>query len=151
MKVRDIMERNVVTISEHATYEDAAHLLFTKKISGVLVVDDQKTVVGILSEKDLFRVLYPFYSSFYEHPESYTDEEQREHKVDEIKNHPIHSFMKRDIHRIDPNAPILKAGALMLAKHISRLPVFENGVLVGIVTRSHIYKSVLKQNFSWDT
>lgn len=146
MFVRDVMEVDVVTVPEDATYQDVAILLHDEQVSGVPVVDRDGNMVGAVSEKDLFRVMFPFYKSYYESPESYTDLEAREHKVDEIRNHPVSSFMTRDISVVEPDAPIMRAGAIMLARQIHRLPVVESGRLVGIITRSNIYREILKKH-----
>lgn len=145
MHVRDVMEVDVVTVPEHATYEDVARLLHDKQISGVPVVDSDGRLVGAVSEKDLFRILYPFYRSYYESPESYTDFVAREAKIEEIRHHPVSGFMTTDISVISPDAPIMRAGAIMLARHIHRLPVVEGGRLVGIVSRANIYREILKR------
>ncbi len=146
MKVRDVMEVDVITAPEHATYEHVAKVLHDHRISGVPIVNDDGLMVGTVSEKDLFRIMFPFYKSYYEHPESYTDFEAREQKIDEIRAHPVSSFMTREVIVVEPDAPIMRAGALMLAHHIHRMPVVEDGKVVGIVTRENIYREILKHH-----
>jgi CBS domain-containing protein len=143
MKVSEVMQRDVVTIRQSATYEEAARVLRDNEITGAPVVDDNGKLVGMLSDKDLFRVLYPRYSSFYESPEDYLDFESRERKIKEVVLHPIMDFAAKDVLVIDIETPIMKAGALMLAHGVHRLPVLEGGVLVGLVTRHHIFGKVL--------
>ncbi len=65
MRVQDVMQTEVLTIPVGTPYRDVERLLREKQISGAPVVDGEGSVVGIVSEKDLFRVLYPFYRSFY--------------------------------------------------------------------------------------
>jgi CBS domain-containing protein len=43
--------------------------------------------------------------------------------------------------------PVMRAGAMMLAKGIHRMPVISEGKLVGIVTRSRIYRHVFRDKF----
>lgn len=125
------------------TYEEVYKILVDNDISGAPVVAENDNIVGIISEKDLFRVLFPFYTSYYNNPELYVDYEERENKVDEIKNHKVELFMSRDFVHISPEDPVLRAGALMLAKNISRLPVVEDGKLIGMIWRRDIYKTIL--------
>jgi len=80
MKVRDLMRKKIITLKPENTYEEAVALLYKNNLNGAPVVDDEGKLVGYVSEKDLFRILYPYYQSFYEHPESYTDGEKREKK-----------------------------------------------------------------------
>ncbi|MCX6784437.1 MAG: CBS domain-containing protein, partial [Candidatus Komeilibacteria bacterium] len=89
MQVKDIMMTKIITVPETATYEEAAKTLVGNKISGAPVVDSVGGVIGMITKKDLFKVLYPFYRSFYEHPESYTEAEDRESKAAEIRHHKI--------------------------------------------------------------
>lgn len=141
------MEDVPLCLRPETTYEEAAMLLCRHELSGAPVVDEAGVVVGMVSEKDLFRVLYPFYKSFYESPDAYTDFESRESKAQEIRHHPVSSFMTSQVITITPDAPLMRAGALMLAHHVHLLPVVEKGKLVGILRRGVLYRSVLRKNF----
>jgi CBS domain-containing protein len=147
MKVKDIMETRVVTIHKDATYEEAARILYANRLSGAPVVDRNGYLVGMLSEKDLFRVLYPYYNSFNESPELYLDYEARESKAHDIRDHKVETFMAKNIVSVEPETPVLHAGAIMLARQISRLPVVTEKQVVGMITREVIYRAILKQNF----
>lgn len=148
MKVRDVMETNLVSLNHEATYEDAVRLFHEKKITGCPVIDDNGRLVGIVSYKDLMRILFPYYDSYYRSPELYADFDQRESKVSEISSHKISTFMSTNIHSTHPDMPILHAGGMMLSHHIQRLPVVENGELVGLVTRTRILHELFKKNFN---
>jgi CBS domain-containing protein len=150
MKVRDIMEAEVLAIPIQASYEDAARVLYTQDVSGAPVVDAEGNLVGTVSEKDLFRIMYPFYKSYYEHPESYVDYEEREHKIDEIRTHRVENFMTRELVTIHPEAPVMRAGAIMLARGVNRLPVVEDGKLIGMITRNKIYRKILRYHFEME-
>lgn len=147
MKVRDVMEPNAITIASGTPYQEVARILYTRGISGAPVLDAKGALIGMISEKDLFRILYPFYRSFYEQPEAYADLEDREGKIDEVRSKPVDVFMSKNVTTIGPDAAVMRAGALMLAKQIHHLPVLEEGKLVGIITRSRIYRTILRQHF----
>jgi acetoin utilization protein AcuB len=55
MQVKDIMTKQVLTINAAATVEEAALLMYNNKIGGLVVVDDNQAVVGILTETDIFK------------------------------------------------------------------------------------------------
>jgi len=150
MKVRDIMKVDMVTIPAGTAYQDVARILYCEDMSGAPVVDVAGNLIGTVSEKDLFRVLYPFYRSYYEQPELYVDLEQRENKIDEIRNHNVERFMTTDVITVDPEAPVMRAGAIMIARNINRIPVMENGRLVGMVSRCDIFRNILKDHFNLD-
>ena len=147
MRVRAVMEDVLLSFRPETTYEEAAMLLFRHKFSGAPVVDENGAVVGMVSEKVLFRVLYPYYKSFYESPDVYTDFETRESKAQEIRHHQVSTFMTRQVMTVDPDAPLMRAGALMLAHHIHLLPVVEKGKLIAILRRGVLYRALLQKNF----
>ena len=150
MIIRNIMATEVVSLNKNTSYEEAAKTLYEHHISGAPVLDDEGSVIGMMSEKDLYKVLFPFYKSFYEHPESYTDFENREDKVDEIKKNPIWKYMiQTDIYCAHPDDALMKVGGVMLARGIHRAPVIENGKLVGIVSRRDIFRLVLKNHLGF--
>ena len=150
MKIKNLMTSKVVTLNSNTPYKEAARILYDNHISGAPVLNDDGEIVGMLSEKDLYRVLFPFYKSFYEHPESYTDFENRENKVDEIKNNPINKYMTTtEIYCTNPEDLAMKVGAIMLARGIHRAPVLENGKLVGLVSRRDIFRNVLKSHLGF--
>ena len=145
MKVRDVMIRKVVTVSPETSYEDAARILYDHKVSGAPVVDAHGTVVGILSEKDLFRAMFPLYKEYLDDPQAYRDQEEQEEHIRELRREPVEKFMKHPVVAVEADAPILCAGGLLLARGLHRLPVLEHGQLVGIVTRENIFRQVLRR------
>lgn len=145
MKVKNVMTKKVITVKKGMTYQTVVKILLKNKISGAPVVDENGKLIGLISEKDLFRVLYPHYWNFYVNPEIYLDLESRENKIKEIKNDPIDNFFIRDVISVSPETPIMTAGAIMLARGIHRLPVVENNKIVGIVSREDIYHRIFKK------
>ncbi|MCC6563520.1 CBS domain-containing protein, partial [Candidatus Uhrbacteria bacterium] len=144
------MSTDVVTILHGTPSREVERILREKSISGAPVVDLEGKVVGLVSEKDLFRILYPFYRSFYENPELYSDLEAREHKATDVADHPVERFMSSKVWTIEPDIPLMRAGAIMLARGIHRMPVMEEGKLVGIITRRAVYRAVFEMNLPKD-
>jgi CBS domain-containing protein len=141
--VADVMTRDVATVSPSATLRTAALLLSHKKISGLPVVNDDGVVVGVLSEKDIIGVLQQrgglglpggLFDLLLEPSEArQKDMLARTRRIlDEVE---VKSAMTSPAQTIAPNAPTLHAIERMLTARINRLPVVENGRLVGIVTR----------------
>lgn len=140
------MKKDVYTIYPDATLRDAAEMLLQYKISGLIVVDKKGTVVGVLSEKDIYRALYPSYRDFYEHPELFTDFKKQEEDIHESFHTPVKDIMSKEVISIDPEDYIMKVGAIMLARNIHRIPVIDkNGKLVGVISRGHIYRTLFKK------
>lgn len=144
MRIKDIMVSPVITVPTDATYVEAALILYTNHITGAPVVSSDGHVIGVVSEKDLYRILYPWYQSYYLNPEEYVDFETRESKASDIRDHRVETFMTAPVITTHPDTPLLRAGAIMLAKHIHRLPVIEKDHLVGIVTRGELYRRIIQ-------
>lgn len=147
MKVRDLMAKDVISLKKDTTYRDAVKILLEKKLVGAPVTDENNNLIGYLSEKDLFRALYPSYGSYYGHPEAYTNPEDREGKARELKNESISKFMTKNPITVGPDLPALSAGAIMLANRVHKFPVLEDGKVVGIISREMIYRQIFKREF----
>ena len=151
MHVREIMKTNVFKIRIGTTFTNVARQLLEFVVSGAPVVDNADRLLGIISEKDLFRAIYPRYQDFYEAPEAFLDFQKLENEATSIKDAPVESFMSRRLITASPDTPILKIGAIMVATGIHRVPVVENGILVGMVSRGDIYRAILREYFDlWD-
>ncbi len=148
MKVKDLMQKNFPTLRPESTYEEAVGLIYKNNVTGAVVTNENKELVGYISEKDLFKILYPYYKSFYESPENYIDGEKREEKAQEIRYHKVETFMNKSPLVVGPDMPVMNAGALMLANRIHQFPVIENGKVIGMISREMIYRTVFKNNFN---
>lgn len=148
MQVKDIMYTDVACLKPTTTFIEAAELFLKHKISGAPVVDDAGKLVGVISEKDLFRAMYPSYKSFYTNPTPYVNnEDELEDSAKEAKNKQIDEIMVKRVVTATPETSILKIGGLMVATGIHRVPVVENGKVVGMVSRGTIYRAVLQASF----
>jgi CBS domain-containing protein len=145
MKVKEVMGTEVVSIGPGAKYEEAARVMVKNKFSGLPVVSERGELVGIISEKDLFRAMFPDYQSYTTEPHAYLNREALEERIKDIRNNPVAMYMSPRVFTIEPEAPVLKAGGIMLARGVHRLPVLQNGKIVGIVTREEIYGTILKR------
>jgi len=141
------METDIVTIPLGASYAEVMQVLHKHSISGAPVVNDKGGLEGVVSEKDLFRILYPFYQSYYMNPEQYADHEERERKASDIREHKVEIFMAKPVYTVHPDVPVMRAGAIMLSKKIHRLPVVEGPKLVGIISRGKIFKGLMELNY----
>lgn len=138
----------MVKIQDTATLLAAAQILFQRQISGLLVVNENDRLVGLLSEKDIYRALYPEYRDFYLHPEMCLDYEKMESKAQQVRDIPVKQLMSTYLYTVSEDDPVMKVGAIMLSRHVNRLPVLnKSGVLVGVVSRREIYQAILQKEF----
>jgi len=147
--VKDYMEKKVVKIPLEATIFETMNILHEGGFSGAPVVDKKGKLVGVISEKDLFAALYPSYQEFYESgslvPTLSPAELEAWLKSSGRKK--IETLITGDPITTAPDEPLVKVGAVMIARNIHRLPVLKKGKLVGIITRHILYKTVFEYLF----
>jgi CBS domain-containing protein len=145
------MISKIVTISFTATIQEAVKILVSNKISGAPVVDGTNKLIGIVTEKGIFRKLYPSYNEFNEEESSFWNFERIESRAAEVANLKVVEVMSPKVICVHPDFPLAKAGGLILAKSIHRLVVTDNGKedgkIVGIITRNDIYKALFSKEF----
>ena len=144
MKIKDVMIKKVITVKVGQTLVEAAKILVKNNISGAPVVDKKGNLVGVLSEKDLFRALYPDVRDILKDVRLWLGKEKIKHRVEAKRGILVEKLMIKKIISIDPDAEILEAGSIMLTTKIHRLPVVKNKKLVGIVSRPDIFRNLLK-------
>ena len=149
MKVRDVMNVMPVSVQASANVSEAARLLRENKISGMPVLDGER-LVGIVSESDLLRLLsvedesegslwLPSPFEIFEVPfRDLVKWERMRSSLKEIPEKEVADVMSRNLHEIGPDDSIEEAASIMTRHRINRLPVVEDGRLVGIVTRGDI-------------
>ncbi|MFB9214765.1 CBS domain-containing protein [Vibrio sinaloensis] len=123
IKVEDMMTRNPHTLLRSHNLADAKHLMEALDIRHVPIIDADRKLLGVVSQRD---VLAAQESSLQKLPEnqSYT------------LNTPLFEVMKTSIMSVAPQAG-LKESAIYMQKHkVGCLPVVEKGQLVGIITDS---------------
>jgi len=149
MKVKEIMKTEVIRLNQNMSWREAAAMLLENNISGGPVVDDEGSLVGVLSEKDLFRGIYPSYEDFYKTPGAHLDFEKLEKEAGQVENKTVGNVMNKRLITASPDDPILKIGGQMVASGIHRVPVVdENKNLVGTVSRGDIYRAILANYFN---
>jgi CBS-domain-containing membrane protein len=145
MIIKDIMYPLLASVRSDQSYEEVARFLQNENLTGAPVLDAKGTLVGVISEKDLFEVLFPLYTSYSSSPTQYKSKD-REKKILDIKNDPITKFMKSNIVTAHVDDPIMKIGGIMLAKGLHTVPVVdENNHILGMVDRGDIYHKIFQE------
>ncbi len=145
LTVRDIMHRNVFYTMPESTLKDAANIFYRHKVSGVPVVDNDKILIGIISEKHLIKAALPDYETLIENmsfnPEVEPFDELLK-REDEIK---VSEIMTRKVFTTTEDTPIVEVAAMMMFRNIRRVPVVDDrGRLIGMVLRSDIVSKVIR-------
>ncbi len=114
MKVSDVMTKKVITIKEDQSKEQAARLLAHHHISGLPVIDKNGVLVGVVTEYDVIAK----------------------------DGTTVGAIMTRGIISVTPETDLDAASHILVHEHIRRLPVLDQGKLVGIVSRGDVVRIV---------
>lgn len=144
MKVADIMQRSVVTVSEETPIKEVGRLIFSLGKAGLPVVKDKK-LVGIITEEDILKKLHPTVAEYMEDPVHAGNFTEMEKNLVTILNTPAKEIMSKNVISIDADTPLVKAQSVMAINKFSKLPIVnKNNELIGIVSQGDIFREIVK-------
>ena len=123
LETKDIMTTKVIYITPDTPVVDAIRLMVKNNITGVPVVEDNMTLLGVLSEQDVLRLLH-----------TYEDEKDRT----------VYDFMTHPAVHFELDEPLLDVCFCLRDNSIRRVPVTSNNKVVGVISRSDILKYILE-------
>jgi CBS domain-containing protein len=142
--IREFMNRNITTVRLGSTMQEAAVILGRSGVGDLMVLDAEGCFVGVLSEGDLVRAIMPRFDELMGSGGSLTEaftilgEHGRE-----IAGKPIDELVIRDPITFLPDDEPVKAASTMVLKNIRRLPIVEEGRLVGTISRADLALAVI--------
>lgn len=122
--IREVMNRNVLAVGAEWTVEETIEFLTRSHISGSPVVSAKGELVGMISERALLDVVFDHL----------------------IKDAPVSQYMTTELHTVQPDEPLARAAQLFALYAHRRLPVVENGNLIGIITCRDLMNYSLRTN-----
>ncbi len=143
MNASDVMTVRVVTIEPDATVQAAAKLMLERGISALPVVDKFGRLIGIISEGDLIRRAETGTersSSWWLNVISGSDQLA----YDFVKAHgtKVSDVMTREVVVAKPDTPLREVARLLESNRIKRVPVVEENLLIGIVSRANLLQAL---------
>ena len=147
MLVKDVMDQKSARIGVSCTFQQAAELLVLTQASDLIVVDNKGFFKGVVSEGDIIRALIPDYNEVAKSGGSIAD-------VFSIFIQNGSSLCSQSISRliisqaitVSPNDALMSVASIMIQKKIRRLPVLDNGIFCGTISRADVIWAVLCQN-----
>ncbi|MDX1473680.1 MAG: CBS domain-containing protein [Reinekea sp.] len=124
LTVADCMVPARLIITPETTIPKAVEMMLEAKLIGAPVVNEERQVLGYISEQDCLR--YMISDNYYS--------DQRDLVGD---------VMKHDVLFAEPTMSIIDLAQMMCGNKPKKYPVCENGKLVGVINRSHILKALL--------
>lgn len=143
MKARDVMAFPVITVKPNFSVEEVAKTFVQRRISGAPVVDDAGKLVGVISEGDL--MFRSEIGTARPHPYWYLEYAGKEHLAAEYvkaRARKVADVMTREVITASPDTSLNEIAALLENNSIKRVPIIENGELVGIVSRANLIQAL---------
>ena len=132
MQVKELMTPKVFTVTPNDMIDRVFFLIHYEKLRHLPVVEKGK-VVGIISDRDMYKALGP-------KSNSKVIEANQDNTELHVVSKKVRHIMKRGIISVTPETLASKAASLMAEHRIGALPVVKNNKLVGILTSTDILK-----------
>ncbi len=146
VKAKDIMQKDVITVSPDTSVEDLGRMFIEKNISGAPVVDGNGDLYGIVTENDLisqntqfhiptilriFDAIIPLVSS-----------SRMEKEIQKMTASTVGEICSREVFTIDEEKTLVDIATIMTDKGIHLMPVVKDNKIVGIVGKKDIIRGV---------
>lgn len=141
MRIRDLMTTDVVTVSPHASLKEAARRMLDQGISGMPITEDG-ALVGIITEADFVA------SEADRRAETRAGLLRFLHRDEDIPSQErrVGDVMTTEVVTIHPEADHAEAARLMQSKKVKRVPVVEDGKLVGLISRADMLRAYTRSD-----
>lgn len=126
MNASDVMNTPIVAASTKASAREVALYMLLGGFSGVPILDKDGSLAGIVTEVDLLRTLRAGKS---------------------LESTPVDEIMTRDVVTVDVDTPLEEIMKALESERILRVPVMENGTMVGIVSRPDLLRAAVEPQF----
>lgn len=121
-KAKDIMKREVITVERHTPIYETIRILVEDNVTGLPVVNEDNSLAGIVTEKDVLALLYNI--------------------EDRMGN--VEDFMTEDVVSFDENDSLIGITECFIDSNIRRVPITSKGKLAGVISRKDIIAYILK-------
>ncbi len=121
-KARTIMKTNVISIDKDTAIYDAIRIMVESNVTGLPVTNEDQTLAGVITEKDVLRLLYDSRDL----PDT------------------VEGFMTREVTSFDQEDSLLDIADSFIDNHFRRVPILDEGRLVGIISRKDIIAYILE-------
>jgi CBS domain-containing protein len=149
LTAKDIMTRNVVTVTPDTSLEELAALLVSNRISGVPVVDANGSLAGIVTENDLIsqnkRLHIPTVVSFLDAAIYLESSKKFADEVKRVTATKVADISVKKVITITEDTSLTDIATIMSEKKVHILPVVKADKVIGIVGKRDVVKAVSQQ------
>ena len=149
LKVKNIMSKDVISVTPETEITKAAKILLEKRINGMPVIDPFGRLVGIICQSDLVAqqkgIPVPSVFTFLESFIPLTSRKWLDKEMEKIAALTVKEAMTLEPVTVSPETEIEDVARLMVDKKYHTLPVVEDGRVVGVVGKEDVLKTLLSE------
>jgi CBS-domain-containing membrane protein len=140
------MTRNVVITKEATSIREAALLLVKNRLSCMPVVDDQGSLIGIVSISDIVKIFLPDFVPLVDIDfiKDYGTLDFSTEDVKKIATMTVSGIMTRKVYTVDEECSLVRALSMIKKHNVRALPVVRNSKLIGIVSNVDMCRRFLE-------
>jgi len=146
MKVKDAMTRSARAVKPDTKVMEVASQMCLYRFHGLPVVDDEDMLVGVIAEKDVLHSLFPKIEDMIAHGMATVDLDQEMARYSDVLEQTVAELMTPNPVAVDPEMHLLRAATIMVRHNFRRIPVAEDGKLVGMLTLGDVHKAIFHAN-----
>ena len=121
-EIKSIMTTNVIAVKRQTSIYRCIEILLENNITGLPVVNDDMTLAGVITEKDILHLLFGL-------------------KDDLAK---VEDFMATEVVSFEQDEDLIKVCECLVQSNFRRVPILSEGKLLGIISRKDIIKYILE-------
>lgn len=142
MKVSEVMTHGVLTCKPTDTLHNAVQKMVMRRCGSLPVTDENGKLVGIVTIRDSMLPLYPNFGEYVHDAQHSRDFEEMEENYKKVMCMKVKDVMTPDPMTVTSDDPVLKAASYMGLRNLRRIPVVDDGKLMGMVSIGDINRGL---------
>ena len=148
LTAKEIMSKEVITVKTEMPVSELADLLWKKKIGGVPVVDDNGSLVGVVTESDLIdqnkKVHIPTIMTILDSMIFLENPAKLDKELKKMTGTTVGDIYSTEIVTVSENTPMYEVATIMANQKVHTLPVVEDGKVLGVIGKADIIRNLYK-------
>jgi len=144
LTVKDIMRRDVATVTPDDSLKDVANLMFKNRLSGLAVIDKEGNLLGQITDKDLIRAALPDFRSLVSNLDKSTETEPFEELLKQENKIKVSQLYRTDHEVTTTDTRLIEVAAMMILKDLRRVFVTKDNKLIGVLLRKDIVNMIIR-------
>ena len=142
MVVHEVMSTGVLTAFPTDSVRSVVIKMLSRHCGAIPVIDHQQNLIGLVALRDVMLPLFPNFGDYLHDNVHSRDFTEMEEGYPETLKRKVEEVMSRNPLTVSPSTPILEAASYMGMKNFRRIPVAENGKLMGMVSIGDINRGL---------